>query len=227
MSSVAGPGPTKAVGKIALLGVDEASASVLSECFQQFGIQATRLSANETATAAGSYHACVVPLNGNAESVLREIRKVSHRTVLYGTCGSVREALKFSKWGINALFHTPVRKQEALQVVRATHLLVLQELRRYVRVPLVCSVLLEAGAQQMEGSTVEISAGGMCIATKGALAVPQSVLATFTLPGAGIIGVRSIVCWVRHDEGTIAIRFDPGDPRRATVRQWIDEYLGS
>ena len=225
MSSAAGPGPTKAVAKVALLGVDAASAGVLIECFQQFGIEAGVIGADESKSIGDTYHACVVPLAPGAETVLRGIREVSHRTVVYGTCGSVREALKFSHFGINAVFETPVNKHEALQVVRATHLLVQKELRRYVRVPLLCSVTLETGTDMLEGSSIEISAGGMSLSIKGHIVVPQTVLAMFALPGVGATGVKSVVCWARKDDGTAAIRFDPSDPRRNVVRRWIDEYL--
>ncbi len=225
MSSAAGTGATKAAAKIALLGVDAASSAILSECFRQFGIDAVTLPADETNDVGGAYPACVVPLTLEAEEVLKAIRRSSHRAVVYGTCGSVKEALRFAEYGINAVFQAPVDKQEALQVVRATHLLVLKELRRYVRVPLVCSVRLETGTEILEGNSLEVSAGGMSLVVKGHVGVPQAVLAMFALPGQQMVGVKSVVCWTRRDEGTAAIRFDPSDPRRAIVREWIDQYL--
>lgn len=225
MASAAGTGPTKAAAKIALLGVDTASSAVLIECFRQFGIESESLPPDETNRVAGAYHACVVPLAAETEPVLRALRQGSHRTVVYGTCGSVREALRYSEYGINAIFQTPVNKQDALQVVRATHLLVLKELRRYVRVPLLCSVRLETGTEILDGNSLEVSAGGMSLVVKGHVGVPQAVLAIFALPGQQMSAVKSIVCWTRRDEGTAAIRFDPSDPRRVEVRQWIEQYL--
>ena len=227
MSSAASTGSTKVVAKIALLGVDGASAAVLTECFGQFGIEAVAVPAHESGSVGDTYNACVVPLTAEAEAVLRDIRRASHWIVVYGTCGSIRESLSFSKFGINAVFQTPVTKQEALQVIRATHLLVMKELRRYVRVPLVCGVTMQAGTEVLEGSSLEISAGGMSLTTNGPVGVPQTVLATFTLPGFGVLAVQSVFCWIRHDEGTAAIRFDPSDPGRLEVRRWIDEYLGA
>ncbi len=217
--------PIKAVAKIALLGVDSASSVVLADCFRQFGIETVFLPAGASNEIGDTYHACVVPLTSNAEAVLRGIREASHRTVIYGTCGSVREALRFAEFGINAVFQTPIDKHDALQVVRATHLLVLKELRRYVRVPLLCSVRLETGTEILEGNSIEISSGGMSMVVKGHVGVPQTVLAIFALPGQEMAAIKSIVCWTRRDEGTAAIRFDPADPRRAIVRNWIDNYL--
>ncbi len=225
MSSAAGAGPTKAAAKVALLGVDSASSTVLADCFRQFGIEAVSVAADATKEVGDTYPACVVPLTAEAGPILRSIREVSHRAVVYGMCGSVSEALRFAEYGINAVFETPIAKQDALQVVRATHLLVLKELRRYVRVPLLCSVRLETGTEILEGSSLEISAGGMSLVVKGHVGVPQAVLAVFALPGQEMSAIKSIVCWTRREEGTAAIRFDPSDPRRSVVRNWIDRYL--
>jgi hypothetical protein len=226
MSAVAGTVPTEAPVKVALLGVDEASAAVLVDCFRQFDIHAVSLAAHETFGVAQSYSACVLPLDAQAEPVLKAVREAGRGTVIFGLCGSVREAMRFSKWGINAVFHTPVAKAEALQVVRATHLLVTQALRKHVRVPLVCAVTLQTGTQELQATTQEISAGGMSLMTEGPLTVPQAVLAKFELPGMGLVEVQSVVCWMHKQDGTAAIRFDSADPRRMSIRRWIDEYLG-
>lgn len=225
MSAATGPAPSRSEAKIAFFDVDEATASVLAGCFRQFGIEAIVVPVGEMTKAAGATGACVVPLTRENEPVLKAIREASHRTVIYGVTGSVGEALKYSTYGINALFYTPVRIQDALQVVRATHLLVLKELRRYVRVPLVCSVALETGTETLEASSIDFSAGGMSLITKGHLVVPQTILAKFKLPGTGPVETRAIVCWTRRDEGLVAIRFDPSDPKRRLVREWIDDYL--
>lgn len=108
MSSAAGAGPTKGAVKIALLGEDEASTAVLTQYFRQFGIEAFPVPADESKSLANTYHACVVPLTADAKPLLRYIRQVRHGIVVYGTCGSVREALRFSQFGINAIFRTPV-----------------------------------------------------------------------------------------------------------------------
>jgi hypothetical protein len=227
MSTAAIARREKPATRIALFGVDAASAAVLSDCFGQFGVETRVLPAVPPAGFAADYSAAVVPLNAQGEATLREVRKASHSLVVYGICGSIREALPYSKWGVNAVFYSPLVQREALQIVRSTHLLLMKELRRYVRVPLVCPVMLETGTQKLEASSMEISAGGMMLTTKAALTVPQAVLATFCLPGASPTSVRSVVCWTRNDEATAAIRFDPGDTRRSAVRDWIDEYLGA
>lgn len=227
MSAAASASRAKATARIALLSVDAASASVLRDCFGQFNVEATVLPGDAPANLSTEYSGCVVPLKPESEPLLQEVRREHPAVVLYGICGSIREALPYAKWGVNAVFYTPVAQREALQVVRSTHLLLMKELRRYVRVPLVCPVTLETGTQVLDATINEISAGGMLLTTQAALKVPQGVLATFCLPGAATTSVRSVVCWTRDDEGTAAIRFDPSDTRRAAVRDWIDGYLGA
>lgn len=227
MSTAAGSSRAKAAARIALLGVDAASASVLKDCFGQFGVETAALAPDAAARVATEFNACIVPLTPQSEAMLQELRQSNRSIVIYGICGSIREAMPYAKWGVNAVFYAPVTQNEALQVVRSTHLLLVKELRRYVRVPLVIPILLETGTQVLEASSMEISAGGMLLTTKASLTVPQGVLASFCLPGASPTSVRCVVCWTRDEEGTAAIRFEPSDTRRTAVRDWIDEYLGA
>jgi hypothetical protein len=65
---------------------------------------------------------------------------------------------------------TPVDRQAALKVVRATHLLVVHELRRYVRLPIVTEVELKIGKDRVRATSQEISAGGMSMQTSATMA---------------------------------------------------------
>ena len=64
------------------------------------------------------------------------------RCVIYGVGGSAQEAMRFSKYGINAMFHEPLERPATLKLVRATRMLVLHEFRRYVRIPVMTEVSL-------------------------------------------------------------------------------------
>jgi hypothetical protein len=216
---------SKPAARVGLLGVDAASTATLTDCFRQFGIDA--LEVDTAAEAAEGCSGCVVPLTTRTAFVLRDLRQADPHTVIYGLCGSLREAVRFSEYGINAVFETPVQRQAALAVVRATHLLVLHELRKYVRVPLIAGVELETGGETVSATSMEISAGGMALSVRSHLEAPQSVVASFELPGAATVSVRAVLCWTRDSDSSAGIRFDPGDPHRAVVRRWVDEYLGA
>lgn len=225
MGTAAGVRRTRAAASVALLGLDEATGAILADCFRQFGIRAVSVNSPPDTTAEG-YEACAVSLDGDAGSLLRRLRQADRHLVIYAVCNGIRQAMPYSAYGINAIIETPVQRQAALGVVRATHLLVLHELRRYVRVPLVAAVALEANGESMTGSSLEVSAGGLSVRVPRSLAVPQTVTASFELPGAGVINVRSVVSWMRQHEDSAGLRFDPEDPQRLVVRQWIEDYLG-
>jgi hypothetical protein len=104
--------------------------------------------------------------------------------------------------------------------------MVLRELRRYVRVPLVSAVTIRTGTESVPGSSVEISSGGVSLHTRAHLTVPQTVQVTLQLPASKELTLRGVVCWIRRDEELAGLRFEPSDARRSQLRQWIDDYLG-
>jgi hypothetical protein len=231
METAAGTGAAapKIVANVALVGVDIGTSAVLRDCFKQFGIDTTELLAEEAGRLRREkFEACAMPLDDAAEDTLKMIRESTsnQRIVLYGICETLQQAMRFSRYGINAIFTSPVERPGALRVVRATHLLVVHELRRYVRVPLVTSLILETGTERFTASTVEISAGGMSLRSTRKMTVPQAVRATFDLPKFGRVATRAVVCWIRKGEEMVGLRYDPEDERRLRVREWIDDYLG-
>ena len=46
------------------------------------------------------------------------------RLILYVIGGKAQEAMRYSKYGINAVFQAPLERPAALKLVRATHMLV-------------------------------------------------------------------------------------------------------
>ena len=112
-----------------------------------------------------------------------------------------------------------------LRAVRSTHLLVLHELRRYVRIPIVTKLGVDREGRKLTCTTEEISAGGMSVHTDTKFAVPTSVELAFDLPDFPAIKVRATVCWMRESDGMAGVRFEADDERRLRVKEWIDSYL--
>ena len=50
--------------------------------------------------------------------------------------------MRYSKYGINAMFNEPLERPAALKLIRATRMLVLHEFRRYVRIPVMTEVCI-------------------------------------------------------------------------------------
>jgi c-di-GMP-binding flagellar brake protein YcgR len=112
-----------------------------------------------------------------------------------------------------------------LKVARATHLLVLHELRRYVRIPVVVEASIQSGNENLFAMTIEVSAGGMSVRCESPISSSELVRVEFALPSQPKLAIRASVCWSRESEKLYGMRFDAGDPARAQVRNWIDRYL--
>jgi hypothetical protein len=222
--------PKRIVARVLLAGLDEGTSAVLGECFKQFGIHAVSSHGDtERRLQKEKFEACVVQLGrADAESVLSAARNSASnsRIVIHGISRNTQESMRFSKLGINAIIDHPVERQAALKVVRSTHLLVVHELRRYVRLPVVIEVAVDYGQSSLRASSVEISAGGMSMRSEIRLAKEQAVEVSFRLPPNGkMVIARATVCWKRDATEMVGIRFDPNDERRLEVKRWIDGYL--
>jgi hypothetical protein len=228
-SLAAAPFVRKAAARTALIDLHDSSRALLAECFRQFGIETVVMSSNAPERMhKEKLEACVLRLGSGAEAVLEAARTSpsNHRCVLYAIGGNAQEAMKFSKYGINAMFHEPLERPAALKLIRATHLLVVHEFRRYVRVPVMTEVaVVGMDDQRFAASSVEISSGGMSLQGSENLPVGASVEVSFALMSLPRVWVRSTVSWRKGR--SFGVRFDAADDRRLRVKRWIDSYLES
>jgi Tfp pilus assembly protein PilZ len=222
-------GGPKALAFVALIGLDETSSNMLRDSFKQFGIETAAFKQEDAAVRfkKEKYEACVVHLDSGIDKLLAKIRNSpnTQRMVIYGICATAQEALKFSQYGINATFNDPLDRQNLLRVIRATHLLVLHELRRYVRIPMVTEVTIKADHQLYRATMIEVSGGGLSMQIKAPLKIGDMVDVSFSLPNHKELSLHSVVAWMRPDFGTGGVRYDPMDPNRVEVKDWIDDYL--
>lgn len=221
---------SKISAKLASVGVEQTTNSFLQDCFKQFGVTLVPVGENfNDVLGRQKFEACVLRLyDEQAEKILAAARNSSsnRRMVIYGIARNTAEALRFSSFGINAIFDEPLERQGVLRVVRATHLLVIHELRRYVRIPVVTETTVDAGgAKKLVGASQEVSAGGMSLRSSSSIPSQDTVRVTFTLPGGKPVKVRAQVCWSRPADNLYGLRFDNTDEARNAVKTWIDLYL--
>jgi hypothetical protein len=229
MSSSLATSPGKIVARAASIHIDHACNAFMHDCFRQFGIHVVALTGDPSATFnKQKFEACVLRLyDPQAEAILKAARSSSSNKniVIYGIARNTQEALRYSNYGINAIFDEPLDRQSVLKVVRATHLLVIHELRRYVRVPVLAEATLELGSTTAKVMTVEVSSGGMSVRSTNPLSTKDAVRVSARLPGLVNLDVRAFISWARPAEKVYGLRFDPSDQRRLQVRRWIDQYL--
>jgi PilZ domain-containing protein len=216
--------------RAALVDLHDNSRSLLSECFRQFGIDAISMSSDHAPRLSKEkFEACVVRVGSNVEPLLESARgsRSNSRMVLYGLGGSIKDAMKLSRFGLNAVFQEPLERPAALKLVKATQMLVLHEFRRYVRIPVVTTVSVSALKDHFSASSVEISSGGMSLQSTQAVNPGQSVEVSFALLTLPRIWVKGTITWCKPAEKAFGVRFDPRDERRQRIKEWVDSYLES
>ena len=224
------PETKKASARIAFVDLKDATKTILTDCFRQFGIEAVQMPANSAdRLRKEKFDACVVKLGPGAQAVMEAVRTApaNSRMVIYGLGGSAQEAMRYSKYGINAIFHEPLERSAALKLVRATQMLVLHEFRRYVRIPVMTEVAVQVSeGRRITATSLEISSGGMSLKSTDDLSPNQSVEVSFALLTLPRIWIRGNVTW-KKPKHSFGIRFDMTDERRRRLKEWIDAYLES
>ena len=202
---------------------------ILADCFRQFGMESVTMSGEAALRLKREkFEACVVNMGPGTRDVLESVRTSpsNSRMVVYGLGGSVQEAMKYSKYGINAVFNDPIERSTALKLVRATQMLVHHEFRRYVRIPVITEVsVIMNDNRRFTASSQEISSGGMSLKSAEDVSPNQTLEISFALLTLPRIWVRSTVTWRKPASASFGIRFDPQDERRLRIKQWIDAYL--
>jgi hypothetical protein len=219
----------KITARIASIHIDPACNTFLNDCFRQFGITVVPVEGDPILLLNHhKFEACVLRLyDPEADRILQAARNSpsNRRLVVYGIARNTQEALRYSKYGINAVLDEPLDRQSVLKVVRATHLLVIHELRHYVRIPVASQVEFDVNGRPVIGTTVEVSSGGISIRCLAPLPKSDAIRLTLTLPGVEKLNLRAFVCWYRESDKVYGMRFDATDERRLKVRGWIDQYL--
>ena len=216
----------KSAARTALVGLNESSRTLLAECFRQFNIETVAMSSDAAERLhKEKFEACVLGLGEGAEAVMEAARRSpsNSRCVIYGLGGNAQECMRYSKYGINAIFDEPLERPAALKLVRATRMLVLHEFRRYVRIPVMTEVSLIGDGRRISASSIEISTGGMSLKSGEDFSIGTNVEISFSLMTLPRVNVRGVVCWRKPK--SLGVRFDATDDRRQKIKIWIDSYL--
>jgi Tfp pilus assembly protein PilZ len=216
----------KSAARAALVGFNEPHRALLAECFRQFAIETVPVTSSAPERLhKEKFEACVLPLADGAEAVMDAARssRSNSRCIIYGVGGSAQVAMRFSKYGINAMFQEPLERPAMLKLVRATRMLVLHEFRRYVRIPVMTEVSLVGDGRRVSATSIEMSTGGMSIKSAEDFSMGANVEVSFALMTLPRVNVRGVISW--NKPKSVGVRFDPNDERRLKIKTWIDSYL--
>ena len=213
--------------KVALFQLDETISDTLTKAFAQCGIQTVAVAQDfPHRLTKEQFQGCVLRLDDDAPAVLDNVRssRSNHRMIVYGIVSKDLDVRRFSKYCINAILDSRVDRSAALQVARSTCALLLHELRRYVRIPLVVEVMVESGSENVSGTSREISGGGISIAFPKPARIEGKVRLGFSLPDKPPINIAAAMCW--NNGSQIGFQFQDADPGRYIVKDWINSFLG-
>jgi PilZ domain len=213
--------------RVALAKLDERCEATLRDCFTACGVQPVPIAGDiVTRLRNEKFEGCVLPLSEGAEKTIETIRSspLNRRIVLYGILAGERASHSLLKYGINVILRQPVTKSEAINRVRSTSMLLIHELRRYVRIPLAVRVTVQDGFAILPFVSREISGGGMSVESNGHELPRETVQLTFTLPGSSEVKIMAKRCW--QAEGVVGFQFEDVEPGKESVNQWIDGWLG-
>ncbi|HEY3975442.1 MAG TPA: PilZ domain-containing protein [Candidatus Sulfotelmatobacter sp.] len=216
----------KAAARTALVNLNEPARLLLSEGFRQFGIETVAVTENAAERLTKEkFEACVLSLGEGADAVMEAARSSpsNSRCVLYGVGGNAQEAMRYSKYGINAMFAEPLERPAALKLIRGTRMLVLHEFRRYVRIPVLTEVSIFGDGRRISAASIELSSGGMSVKTGEDLSIGSNVEISFALMTLPRVNLRGSVSWRKPK--SVGVRFDSADKQRQKVKSWIDSYL--
>jgi len=216
----------KAAARTALVGLSDPACVLLTEGFRQFGIETVVVTADPAERLKKEkFEACVLSLGDGADTVMEAARTSpsNSRCVIYGLGGNAQEAMRYSKYGINAMFNEPLERPAALKLIRATRMLVLHEFRRYVRIPVMTEVSLFGDGRRIAASSIEISSGGMSVKTAEDFSIGTNVDISFALMTLPRVNLKGVISWRKPK--SIGVRFAAVDDQRQKVKTWIDSYL--
>lgn len=222
------PSPSHLAPRVALVQLDAPTSYILKKAFEQCGIQTVDLTENiANRLVTEKFEGCVVRLDEQATAVLEEVRssRSNHRMILYGIMLDKVDVRRFSKYGINAVLDSPLDRSSALNVARSTCALLLNELRRYVRIPLVIEVSVEGTSGKSSGSSREISGGGMSVQLTREVPSGDKLSLSFSLPDKKPISIGATTCWA-NNSALVGFQFQDFDPARQVVKDWINSFLG-
>ena len=167
-------------------------------------------------------------LGDQANAVLEKARlSPSNRTaVIFTISDSDAETTSAFKAGSNFVLRRPLSLPSIDRSLKVAYGLIVRERRRYFRCPVEIQAEIHRPSEpKIHGQTVNISEGGIAIATPVALGTGVQVEVHFTLPGhQSRFAVAASVCWSK--ETYLGLQFTSLSPYLTSeLQEWLSHRL--
>jgi CheY-like chemotaxis protein/Tfp pilus assembly protein PilZ len=208
--------PAKAIGvRILLVSGDIRAIDTLCHFMEHMAMHVEVCSDMGSATRRlchNKFEAVVVDFEDQAEALglIKTSRGMtSHKAaVVLAILNSSNEMPDAFRAGANFALVRPLLPAILLRTLRAAYPLMVRERRRYYRYPMQIPIHLSGSSRsEFVATSVDISEGGMALATSVPLQVGERVSLKLTLPGTeGTTKISSEVCWV-DNAGRVGLEF--------------------
>ncbi len=159
--------------QILVVDDDAPSCELIAEILRSAGFDATPLTNSREASerlTKEKFHAVFLDMRMPPPDGLQLARHVraSHMnasTVIIMITGEQDRTLMKRAFdiGVEFFLFKPFERHKLLKLIRVAENSIERERRRFTRVPVRCVVLLESNGKQLEGTTVDLSSGGMLV----------------------------------------------------------------
>lgn len=212
----AGPVPAKAIGvRVLLVSGDIQTIDTLCHFMAQMAMHVDVCPDIGSATRKlchGKFEGVVIDFKDPAEA-LELIKKsrgmTSHKgAVVLAILNSTSETPDAYRAGANFALARPLLAPILVRTLSAAYPLMVRERRRYYRCPLQIPIHLSSVSRsEFVGTSVDVSEGGMALASSVPLQVGERVHLKLTLPGMkGTAIITSEVCWT-DNAGRMGLEF--------------------
>jgi hypothetical protein len=218
------------IATVAAVGIDPSSLGPLQSAWKMFGIQADLLPYEGAASLKNvTVNAFIVRLDAGARPLLKAIRSIEkyQRTLIYGV-GKDADIADLAEFEISVLL-PDLSEESVIEAIQNTYQLLLNQMRRHARIPMVIPVKVTAGAFTLDAVSRNISAGGIRIsltepADAQMMALREDGVSqiTFQAPHASRFHLPSHL--VRKSKNSVGFEFQVS-PDQEELKHWLDRHL--
>lgn len=143
--------------------------------------------------------------------------------VVFAFIKNADQAAGARRMGANFVVPQPFTADSVAPYIRAGYGLMVHELQRYFRAPVVFTVhLTGTDRRRLSARSIDLSSGGLAIVATENLIVGKRFDAVFQIPGSGEAAeVGVTVCWT-DGNGRAGLRFlSPSELVQATIQRWL------
>jgi hypothetical protein len=215
---------------LAALGIDLADLAQLKRAWSGFGID-VRLVPFEGIRALKEQrvNAFIVRLDPGAKPLLHTIRAMDEfQNALIYAVGEDADIAGMAEFEISVLM-PDLSEESAVEAIQNTYQLLVHQMRRYARIPMVIPVKVTSGAFTVSAVSRNISAGGIRLsliepadAQMVALHPDKVSQITFDAPNKARFHLPSTL--VRTSKNSVGFEF-MGSPDQEELKHWLDRHL--